>query len=84
MLKKHPASGTGNGEAKKIDTPNDPLVLHVDTIEFEPDIHYERRKLTIDFEINQEQQKQLIDAIYARQKLPMPRTMRIRFVGRPV
>ena len=63
--------------------PNDPLVLHVDTIEFEPSIHFERRKLTVDFELTLQQQKILVEAIYARQRSPLIGTMRIRFVGSP-
>ena len=64
--------------------PNDPLVLHVDLIQFDPTVHIERRKLSIDFEITQDQQKQLVEEIRARQKSSTRGVMRIRFVGRPV
>jgi len=74
----------GNQSTKTTDTPNDPLVLHIDAIIFEPEIHLERRKLTVDFEITLEQQKQIVEYFYARNKTSTRGPVRMRFVGRPV
>lgn len=79
-----PQKDHSKDQLKKDSTPNDPLVLHVDSIEFDPEIHFERRKLTVDVEFTQEQQKQLVENIYARQQSSMPKTLRVRLIGRPV
>lgn len=69
---------------RPLDIPNDPLVLHVDEIEFEPAIHLERRKLSVDVEFTQEQQKKLVEYIYERQQSPTAGAIRVRLIGRPV
>ena len=97
--KEHAKSGAGNGGDKAIpkthlwggisetgtpSTPNDPLVLYVEAIEFEPNIHINRRKLTVDIEIPAINIEELITKLSQRVKEPTPGGVRIRFIGRPV
>ena len=71
-------------KTKKLGIPNDPLVLYVEAIEFEPDIHTERRKLTVDVEIPEGDVRELIKKLTTRMDGPVTGAIRVRFVGRPV
>jgi len=63
---------------------NAPLVLYVQAIEFEPDFHTERRKLTIDIEIMERDVRELIEKFTIRINGPIKGPIRVRFIGRPV
>ena len=73
-----------DGETKKLGTTNDPLVLFVQAIEFEPDIHTERRKLSVDVEIMARDIPELVKKLSERMHNPILGAVRIRFIGRPV
>lgn len=72
------------GETEKPGAKNDPLVLHVESIEFEPDIRMERRRLTVDVEIGARDIPELVKKLSERMKEPILGAVRVRFIGRPV
>lgn len=69
---------------KKEKKENNPLVLYVKTMEFEPTILVERRQLTVDIEILDKDIEQLIEKLIERRKFVIKTPIRIRFVGTPI